>query len=112
MLADGPMVTLALAAAGVIGTWFVMGYRIRELEKRCAVMEGRHQPLHDQVVAIDTRTRDSAVSQGLRLEKATIELAVLTGKVEGIDRGIDIGYAAGKRAARKDTAASGNKVPA
>lgn len=105
---DGPTVTLALAAASVVGTWFVMSYRIRELEKRCTKIETQHDQNRDQLVAIDTRTRDSAKSQGERLEIATIQLAVLTGKVEGIDKGIDIGYAAGRRS--KQTAATGNKV--
>jgi hypothetical protein len=101
MLADGPMVTLALAAAGVIGTWFVMGYRLREVEKKCAKID----ELNNQLQAIDTRTRESAASQGGRLEKASIELAVLTGHVAGLD----IGYAAGRRS---KTAAAGNpKVP-
>jgi hypothetical protein len=105
MLADGPMITLALAAAGVVGTWFVMGYRINQLEKRCATMEGKHQPMHDLVVSIDSRTKDSAASQGARLEKATIELAVLTGKVEAFDKGIVLGYEAGRR---HKTSATGN----
>jgi hypothetical protein len=103
MTVDGPTVTLGLAAAGVIGSWFVMGYRLREVEKKCAKIEA----LREHLTEIDARTRDSAVSQGGRLEKATVELAILTGKVEGID----IGLAAAAR--RYKTAATGNaKAPA
>jgi hypothetical protein len=110
MLPDGPTIALALAAAGVVGTWFVMGYRIRELETRCKDIEGKTGAHHDKLTEIDTRTRDSAKNQGERLETATIALAVLTGKVEGLDKGIDIGYAAGRRS---KTAAGGNpKAPA
>ena len=99
MLSDGPMVTLALAAAGVIGTWFVMGYRLREVEKKCATLDA----LNNRLTEIDGRTRDSAASQGGRLEKVSIDLAVLIGKVDGIDIGL---------ARRSKTAAGGNpKVP-
>lgn len=94
MLGDGPMVTLALAAAGVIGTWFVMGYRLRECERKV----GKIEALSERLTEIDTRTRDSAKDQGVRLEKVTIELAILVGKVEGIDIG---------QRHRKSTAASG-----
>lgn len=83
-LADGAMVTLALVAASVIGTWFVMGYRIRELEKQAADFRA----LQNKVTEIDARTAASASSQGGRVAKAQSDIDELRGTVVGIDRGI------------------------
>lgn len=96
MLSDGTIVTLGLAAAGVVGSWFVMGYRVRVLEKRGVSFDA----LEKKVAEIDTRTLASAASQGKRLETAQREVDGLRGSFESFER-----YAMGRRS---KTAAHGH----
>ncbi len=97
MLSDGTMVTLGVAAASLVGSWFVLGYRVRELEKKIVALVA----LDKRVTEIDTRTIASAASQGRRLEKAQTEVDGLRGQFESFEK-----YAMNRR--RKDTAALGH----
>jgi hypothetical protein len=100
---NGTMITLALVASGVIGTWFVLGYRVRELETKATAFAA----LQVKVTEIDARTMASASSQGARVAQAQSDVDKLRGNFEGLERGITIALNR-----RSKTAAQGHAAKA
>jgi hypothetical protein len=94
------LLSIGAALASLAVAWGRQGARMAQLEKET----GKIDALQKEITAIDTRQRDSAKSQGERLEDATVKLAVLMGKFESFDSG----FAAGRRS---KTAAHGNAIP-
>lgn len=91
------LLTIGGVLAGLAVSWGRLGSKVTQMEKEIAKLEA----LEKEVTAIDSRQRESAKGQGERLEKATIELAVLRGAFDGFERG---------RKSRS-TAATGHAIP-
>ena len=103
MTADfSTILAIGLPSLGLAVTWGGLLVRMRQLEKDIT----RIEPLEKQVATIDTRTRESAASQGTRIGKAQSAVDVLTGRFSGLEIGI-AGW--GRRA---QTAALGNVIAA
>lgn len=93
------MITLGLAAAGVISTWSLLGYRIRELEKKVSTIDDLRKALDGADSKIEHVRRD----QGTRLGVVEKETGVLQGKFDSFT----VGFGAGRRSR---TAAHGQQT--
>lgn len=78
------IMAIGLPAAGLLVTWGGLLVRMRQVEKQV----GKIEPLEKQVATIDTRTRESAASQGTRIGKAQSAVDVLTGRFHGLEIGV------------------------
>lgn len=99
MTADiGTFLAIGLPSLGLAVTWGGLLVRMRQIEKEIT----RIDPLEKQVTTIDTRTRESAASQGTRIGKAQSAVDVLTGRFVGLEIGL--------WGRRSQTAALGNVI--
>jgi hypothetical protein len=90
---------LALPALGLAATWGSLNNRMRVLEAQLAKVDA----LGTKITEVDSRTRDSAQSQGERIGKAQADVDRLGGKFEGFEKG----FASGRRSR---TAAHGHAI--
>lgn len=90
---------IVFPAIGLAVSWGALGVRIRNLEKLPERVDG----LAGDLARIDSRTQDSARSQGERIATAKEAIDKLAGEVKGLDRGFAIATRQ-----RTRTAAHGN----
>ena len=77
------LLTLGGALAGLAVSWGRLVGRVIQMEKDV----GKVEALHERVAALDGRQASSAKSQGERLERVIVEVAILKGNFEGFDKG-------------------------
>lgn len=85
MLDTGTMVTIGVAAAGVISTWSLLGYRVRQLETKASTIDDLRKALD----AVDAKVENVRRDQGGRLGVVEKDTGILQGKFEGFTVGQD-----------------------